>query len=270
MSKIRIFIPAVVLVLMLTAQFVTARTTYAYNPYNDLASMLGNQGVSTSQNQAPASLDRFIVDNCLGMPPRELSICRNAIQSPTVAQARFDQMQVEIEPAVTLPARFDQAQGEDEPAKTLVEAVRQSTDRFKNVDNAKAAGYGLFHGCVSGPQEGAMGIHFVNGDLVGDGVLDPMQPEALLYDFKNGQMQLTGVEYIVIAETWNANHDAPPVLMGQLLQYAGSPNRYGIPAFYELHVWAWTSNPLGTFADWNPKVSCDDYTAEGAPLTSSH
>jgi len=115
-----------------------------------------------------------------------------------------------------------------------------------------------------------MGIHFVNGDLVGDGVLDPMRPEALLYEFKNGQMQLTGVEYVVIAEAWNANNDAPPVLMGQLLQYSSSPNRYGIPAFYELHVWAWNSNPLGTFADWNPKVSCDDYTAESAPLTSSH
>jgi hypothetical protein len=187
------------------------------------------------------------------MQPRELASCRNAIQAPKVA-----------------PARFDQAQGEIEPAKTLVEAVRRSTERFKNVDEAQAAGYGLFHGCVSGPQEGAMGIHFVNGDLVGDGVLDPMHPEALLYEFKNGKMQLTGVEYVVIAEAWNANNDAPPVLMGQVLQYAGSPNRYGIPAFYELHVWAWNNNPLGTFADWNPKVSCDDYTAEGAHITSSH
>jgi hypothetical protein len=78
------------------------------------------------------------------------------------------------------------------------------------------------------------------------------------------------VEYIVIADAWNTNNDAPPVLMGQLLQYAGSPNRYGIPAFYELHVWAWNSNPVGTFADWNPKISCDDYIAEQAHDGSSH
>jgi len=297
---------------MLTVQFVTARTTYAYIPSNDSASVLSNQDVSTIQNQAQASLDRFLVDNCLGMPPRELASCRNAIQAPTIALARFDQAQVkielaptlvdnclgmppkelascrnpilastvaparfdqvqsEIEPATTLPARFDQAQGEDEPAKTLVEAVRRSTDRFKNVDNAKAAGYGLFHGCVSGPQEGAMGIHFVNGDLVGDGVLDPMHPEALLYESKNGRMQLSGVEYIVFAEAWHANNEAPPVLMGQLMNYNGSPNRYGIPAFYELHVWAWKTNPLGTFVDWNPNVSCDSYFPEDAPHIANH
>lgn len=252
MLKMRNFFPAVVLALLLTVQFVTATTTYAYNPSNDRASMPSNQDVSSLQNQAQASLDRFQVDNCQGMQPRELASCQNAIHA-----------------SIVLPARFDQAQGEIEPAKTLVEAVRQSTERFKNVDEAQAAGYGLFHGCVSGPQEGAMGIHFVNGDLVGDGVLDPMHPEALLYEFKNGQMQLTGVEYIVIAEAWNANNDAPPVLMGQLLQYAGSPNRYGIPAFYELHVWAWNNNPLGTFADWNPRVSCDTYTAGDAPHGAS-
>ena len=156
------------------------------------------------------------------------------------------------------------------PEGTLVEKVRQATQEFKDIETAEAAGYGLFHGCVSGPQAGAMGVHFVNGDLVGDGVLDPMRPEALLYEFKNGEMQLTGVEYVVIAEAWHANNEAPPVLMGQLFNFVGSPNRYGIPAFYELHVWAWNNNPLGTFADWNPGVSCEDYSAEAVSNHASH
>jgi hypothetical protein len=158
---------------------------------------------------------------------------------------------------------------ENQPS-TLVGTVRQATERYKNISEAEAAGYGLFHGCVSGPQEGAMGVHFVNGDLVGDGTLDPARPEALLYEFKDGKMQLAAVEYVVIAEAWDANNDAPPVLMGQLMNYVGSPNRYGIPAFYELHVWAWDQNPLGTFADWNPKVSCDEYTAEDALHAAEH
>lgn len=153
---------------------------------------------------------------------------------------------------------------------TLVETVRQATERYKNISQAEAAGYGLFHGCVSGPQEGSMGIHFVNGDLVGDGALDPARPEALLYAFKNGKMELTAVEYVVIADDWNANNAAPPVLMGQLFNYVGSPNRYSIPAFYELHVWAWEQNPLGTFADWNPRVSCDEYTAGDALHAAEH
>ena len=39
------------------------------------------------------------------------------------------------------------------------------------------AGYGPFLGCVSGTQEGAMGVHYVNTDLVLDGKLDAEHPE---------------------------------------------------------------------------------------------
>src|SRR5881398_478331 len=73
---------------------------------------------------------------------------------------------------------------------TLVDTARAATERYKTLDAAKAAGYGLFHGCVSGQQDGAMGVHYVNGDLVGDGQLDASRPEALLYEAKNGQTQL--------------------------------------------------------------------------------
>jgi hypothetical protein len=44
--------------------------------------------------------------------------------------------------------------------------------------------------------------------------------------------------------------------MGQVFNYVGAPNRYRLPAFYELHVWAWRHNPAGMFADWNPNVAC--------------
>jgi hypothetical protein len=96
----------------------------------------------------------------------------------------------------------------------------------------------------------------VNGVLVGDGQLDAERPEALIYEQKQRFLRLVGVEYIVIADAWHANNAAPPVLMGQHFHYVGSPNRYGLPPFYELHVWAWRDNPNGVFADWNTKVSC--------------
>ena len=68
-----------------------------------------------------------------------------------------------------------------------------------------------------------------------------------------------GVEYIVIADVWHQTHAAQdvPVLEGQLLQFVESPNRFGLPAFYELHAWAWRDNPHGAFVDWNPRVSCE-------------
>ncbi len=152
---------------------------------------------------------------------------------------------------------------------TLVGTVRQATAVYRDVTEAHSAGYGLFHGCVSGPQDGAMGVHLVNGDLVGDGQLDATRPEALLYEEKNGQMRLVAVEFVVIAEAWHAAHEGPPVLMGQLFNYVGSPNRYGIAAFYELHVWAWKQNPSGLFADWNPTVSCGEFTG-GAGMPAGH
>jgi len=85
---------------------------------------------------------------------------------------------------------------------TLVEDVRRATSRFQDVAAAQAAGYAPFLGCVSGPSEGAMGIHYVNGGLVGDGALNAQQPEALLYEDNDGALQLLGVEYIVLADAW--------------------------------------------------------------------
>jgi hypothetical protein len=159
---------------------------------------------------------------------------------------------------------FASTSAASEPAGALVETVRQATDRFHDIREATKAGYVDPLLCVSGPEEGAMGIHFANDELVGDGDLDPERPELLVYEPKNGQLHLVAVEYIVLAEAWDANNPAPPSLPGQLFHYVGSPNRFGLPAFYELHVWAWKHNPHGTFADWNPRVSCAGYTPGGA------
>ena len=138
----------------------------------------------------------------------------------------------------------------------LVQAVRNATAQFIDVNNATAAGYGPFLGCVSGPDHGAMGIHYVNGGLVGDGEIDAAHPEALIYEPSDGELRLVGVEFIVDAATWLKNHPAPPVLEGQTFLLVTSPNRYNLPPFFELHVWAWRDNPQGSFVDWNNKVSC--------------
>ena len=142
------------------------------------------------------------------------------------------------------------------PAK-LVQIVRAATEQYLDVNNA-GPDYVPAFGCVTGPDHGAMGIHYINGKLVGDGEIDAQHPEALIYEPVGDKRRLVGVEYIVIAETWLANHNGvPPMLEGQAFQFVGSPNRYGIPAIFELHVWAWRDNPNGAFVDWNNKVSCE-------------
>ena len=150
----------------------------------------------------------------------------------------------------------DDHQGHAVPAK-LVTAVRNATQQYANVNAATAASYQPLFGCVSGPDHGAMGVHYINLALYGDGLIDESKPEALIYEPSNGGMQLVGVEYIVDAATWLAHHTSPPMLEGQAFQFVGSPNRYGLPAFFELHVWAWRDNPAGAFVDWNNHVSCE-------------
>jgi hypothetical protein len=140
----------------------------------------------------------------------------------------------------------------------LPEAVRQATRRYQDVAVAELDGYTRAFGCVSGPTEGAMGVHYVNGSLV-DAVLDAEHPEALVYEpLPNGRLRLVAAEYITPAPVWHMTHgpDDTPQLEGHLLNYVPGPNRYGAAAFYEIHVWAWQHNNHGTFADWNPNVTC--------------
>ena len=124
----------------------------------------------------------------------------------------------------------------DAPPAKLVQDVRNATRQFIDVNAAEAAGYGAFLGCVGGPAHGAMGIHYVNGPLVGDGLIDVNHPEALIYEPLGNRRRLVGVEFIVDAATWLANNDnTPPVLDGQSFQLVGIPNRFNIPArFFEL------------------------------------
>lgn len=143
-------------------------------------------------------------------------------------------------------------------ASRLVQIVRQNTAQFINVNNLSGTGYQPLFGCVSGPDHGAMGIHYLNLGLVGDGLLDGRTPEALIYEPVGNARRLVGVEYIVDAETWlSAHNNTPPQLEGQDFQFVGAPNRFGIPAFFELHVWAWRDNPNGAYVDWNNNVTCE-------------
>jgi hypothetical protein len=142
----------------------------------------------------------------------------------------------------------------------LIDKVRRATERFKDINVAISEGFVQGTPCVSGPNWGAMGVHFVLPARIAGGVLSADEPEALIYEpLSGGGLRLVGVEFIVLASAWGSRHPAagPPALEGHLLNLVEAPNRYGLPAFYELHVWGWEQNPVGSFADWNTHVTCD-------------
>ena len=136
--------------------------------------------------------------------------------------------------------------------------VRAATDAFHDLTAAGDAGYGPFYVCTDENSGlGAMGQHYVRGDIVGDGEIDPLTPEALVYQpMPGGGLRLVGVEYVVFKADWDAKHDNPPTLFGQNFTWIHAGNRYGLPDFYELHAWIWRPNPSGIFKDWNPSVTC--------------
>ena len=136
----------------------------------------------------------------------------------------------------------------------VLRKVHSVTARFQSLEAAKKAGYERFYVCTEEPGVGTMGQHFVNGALVANPAIDPLAPEALVYEPRaDGTYKLVALEWVKIGP----EEATAPRVLGQPMKHIGGNNRYGITAgFYELHYWLYKPNPAGTFADWNPTVSC--------------
>ena len=135
-------------------------------------------------------------------------------------------------------------------AKQLKQA-KLATARFKDVAKAEAAGYTSTEDCVATPK-GAMGIHYVNVAMIADPKIDHRKPEILLYEPQaDGSLRLVGIEWMVL----DTGQDNAPRILGHTFQ--GPMTHDGTaPSHYDLHAWTIERNPRGTFAQYNPKVSC--------------
>jgi hypothetical protein len=148
--------------------------------------------------------------------------------------------------------------------RSSVAIARQATRKFHSLATAKKAGYARFKdkngiACIAMPPMGAMGVHYVNGNLVGTPAVLLRHPEALVYAPEHGHLRLAALEYLVLKSAWDKAHgmNAPrPRLYGHRFNITHAPNRYGLPTFYSLHAWIWKHNPAGMFAMWNPSVHC--------------
>lgn len=153
----------------------------------------------------------------------------------------------------------------------LAEAMK-ATAKYHDIQNAINDGYEQEGPFAVIPGVGGMGVHYTNHSIEHDTVLDPSQPETLLYEVQpNGSLKLIGVEYHVDANLVDPHKDPIPSLFGQTFD-GPMLNHHIITAglseseketllqdrsnfHYDLHVWVWKHNSNGLFAMWNPKVT---------------
>ena len=163
---------------------------------------------------------------------------------------------------------------EEHETAALTAPARSATAKYHSLTVAKRGGYSILADsagitCIAEPHMGAMGVHYVKGDLVKNPAIDATSPEALVYaPDRHGRLHLAALEYVVIKSDWESSQPqpgvgswvtpAPPMLFGQHFMLTDAPNRYGLPPFYSLHAWIWKDNPAGIFEMWNPSVHCDE------------
>lgn len=146
-----------------------------------------------------------------------------------------------------------------------IDAMRKALEKYKDPYVAVKDLYLSTVACVyfDGTKEeghihyekGAMGVHFVN--LTVQGPLDPTRPNVLLYEPRDGKLNLVGAEWLVPLSVAKER----PSLLGHEFLGPMEGHEPLIPAafhHYDLHVWLFKDNPLGMFAATNPDVSCDE------------
>ena len=169
------------------------------------------------------------------------------------------------------------AVGGDPAVGPQLAEVRAATAIYHDVANAHAAGYPTANEpCVASPA-GTMGIHAANQALIADPALDPLRPELLLYEPKNGDLKLVAVEYLKFVVLRNRTSGATrtwvsptrwdpavyeiaiptPQLFGKTFDGPMAGHTPTMPWHWDLHVWIWAPNPNGMFTQFNPKVHCN-------------
>lgn len=112
--------------------------------------------------------------------------------------------------------------------------LRASTARFHRVERALASGRVDLGLCFD-----QMGQHYADPATFGDGILDPLAPEALVYEDDGHRLRLVAVEWV---------STTPGEVLGVPLHLNES---LGV---WVLHAWVWRHNPNGVLADFNPRV----------------
>ena len=131
--------------------------------------------------------------------------------------------------------------------RALVRDLRRLTDGYRNVGDARKAGFVRHGQCLQdmdgrGRVVGAAGVRYVKWSRV-DKSVQRDYPESLLYmPGRRGGLQLVAVGYM----STERNESLVGHRFRQGTLQGGS----------HLNVWVWKHNPAGMFATFNPDLRC--------------
>ena len=147
-------------------------------------------------------------------------------------------------------ARPPSARAERSQHHATLAELRRVTARYHDFDTAIADGFvPVTAGCAEEEGGEIMPIPYAHLGRLTDGRIDPSLPDALLFEPRaDGRMTLVGVELAIPFAQWTA--PGPSTFLGVEL---GREEALGV---YGVHVWIWSHNPEGMFAEANPRVTC--------------
>ena len=166
---------------------------------------------------------------------------------------------------VSLLAAFPAAAQAPKDLPPELQRVKAALDKYRDPVVAIHDGYFSTLGCVTYPKAGAkgqvpypvgaMGVHFLNGALVG-GPPDPMKPQILVYEPVGDKLELVAAEWFT---PLSPEVKQRPVIFGKPFDGPMEGHHPLMPHalhHYDLHVWLWKHNPEGLFSPTNPSVKC--------------
>ena len=182
-------------------------------------------------------------------------------------------------------------------SEPTLEEVRALTSKYRDIKVAIAEGYIASPGdmCETAPMMGfaaklgGMGVHYFRPDLLGITTppnprvagtgthTDFRKPAILIYKpMADGSMELVAVENLVFKKAWHAaGNTSPPTFHG--IEYDSMQDdpdtaideAHMFEPHYDRHVWVHRANARGTFAQFNPSVTCKG-AAQSASAHANH
>ncbi len=160
-----------------------------------------------------------------------------------------------------------------ETARQVYE-IRVATEKYRDIDKARADGYFRFTGYIPN-----MGYQFANPKLFSGSGFDLRRPPILIYDERDGRFELTGVMFITAIDR-NPGSVLPfkgaefmkhPMMCHfedgtnlNLEKQEQCPKEHPLtkaplvfwhPDLWVMSAWVWYPNPNGLFALYNPLLN---------------